>query len=796
MGRFYDQILYGCSNTACNTRTCQSYQKRVSRGPFRPFTVLSARALAAFLASQDFPAQDLCPNESARRCELVKNPDTKTAPECIDAPKILRNLGNGPEKKKKLKRNSKSADFDPLDNIARQFGDSASPQPSITRRLGGDAAHVLPSTDVQGSPEQLPTAQSKKDMRSFTQRLFDSKTFDALHTISVLTESSDRIPWLCVEPEEYEDALQRKDLRRISTCMKGAECMVKSSAGSVNEVLDSAVLVSEPDALNSPSSQISFGYSDLSTSRIKTSECLSHFTLENIKAIKEAITQHGLRGFFDDQDYLRSVGRPSMPMKLAAFQGGSTKEGERTLAFATQSIVHVLGSVDHLLSSFRNPPCAWSEALSESGRKFGYSTLRTALSIASFADIWVAFSILKQVDSHPANILPSLRMSLVKTERFRFIYHHPTYSLNVTELHGPLTGSLDLADILHLVNTILAALVASVPFCNPYEWHEIQKARSDGRVVLSNASDPVGETVNARTTDLVDALEDDMVLSLTRQLIRVALSHYRRSRWASDNEREELIFGIDRNIFDLWMEHRAIDNYNNGGATHDTRHLPEDSRAHSYCTVLELLRTVMLKEWNGKAQIPKNGLVAGAAGCLQALCESTVRLLCHCKLTTCADRHAEEAGFKAGFFYTPFLVERLDLMETAKQWIANHVDSSSVHLLSYSFLFPPTYLLSYFRAANHAAMFKAYESSFLFNRVLTEMTFTRSQSGPSATRNRERLDKILKGFFVLEVSRSNILTDALNQIWKRERCEMLKPLRVRIGSQEGEEGEDHGGVQQ
>ena len=135
-------------------------------------------------------------------------------------------------------------------------------------------------------------------------------------------------------------------------------------------------------------------------------------------------------------------------------------------------------------------------------------------------------------------------------------------------------------------------------------------------------------------------------------------------------------------------------------------------------------------------------------------------------------------------------------METAKQWIADPVDSSSVHLLSYSFLFPPTHLLAYFRAANHAAMFKAYESSFLFNRVFAEMNFTGSQLGHVITRHRERLDKTLKSFFVLEVSRSNILTDALNQIWRRERREMLKPLRVRIGAQEGEKGEDHGGVQQ
>ena len=802
MKRFYDQILYGCSNTACNTRTCQSYQKRISQGPFRPFTVLSARALAAFLASQDFPAQDLCPNEPAQRYKLVKPPDNRTLPECIEDLKRLHRIGTGAEKrKKKPKRNSKSVNFDPSDYVTRHFGESTSPQTSDTRGLGHHA--------VQGSLEQLPTAQSRKDMRSFTQRLFSTKTFNTLHAVSVPTESSDRIPWLCIEPKECEDALHGKDLGKVSKCTEGAERMTKSPVESVNAVPDSTVPVSEPDVVDSSSTQTSFGHSDSSIIGVKAPKCLSHFTLDNIEAIEEAITEHGLRGLFDEQEYLRRVGRPSMPMELAAFRHSSTNEGERTLAFATQSIVHVLGSVDHLLSSFRDPPYAWGEAYNE----FASTTScepelprpRTLLSIASFTRTWAAFSRLKQVDSHPANILPSLHVSLRNTEHSRFVYHFPIYFLTVPECRGSISedqkvsGSLDLADILHLVNIVLAALVASVPLCSPFEWDAIQKFRSEGRVILSSHSRDI---FNEQMIDIIDALEDDMVLSLTRQLIRVALSHYRRSRWAfdhikPDNEKEEPIFGIGKNLFDSWMEHRAVDDQKNGTATHHVHVSPSASRVHSYCTVLELLRTVMLKEWDGKAQIPKNGLVVGAAGCLQALRESTVRLLCHCKLTTCADRNAEEAGLEADDFYTPFLVERLDLMEAAKQWVADPVDRTSVHLFSYSFLFPPTYLLAYFRAANHAAMFKAYESSFLLNRVFTEMTFSGRQSmTPSAIRNREGLNKALKSFFVLEVSRSNILTDALNQIWRRERREMLKPLRVRIGAQEGEEGEDHGGVQQ
>ena len=565
-----------------------------------------------------------------------------TAPECIEALKRLHNIGNGSEKKNP-KGNSKAVNFDRLDNVTRQLGDSADPQTSDTRGLGQDAVHVLPSADIQDSLEQLPTAQSRKDMRSFTQRLFDTESFDVLHTVSVLTESSDRIPWLCVEPEEYEDALQGRELGGVSTFIKGAERMAKPPAESANAVLESAVLVSEPDPIESPSPQVAFGNSDPSMIRVQTPECLSYFTLGKIEAIKEAITEHGFRGFFDDQDFLRRLGRPSTSMKLAAFEDGSVNEGERMLTFATQSIVHVLGSVNNLLSSFRDPPYAWGDAYNEFTSKISGeppSALRTLLSLSSFAKTSAAFFQLKQVDSHPANILPSLRMSLRKIERSRFTYHYPMYSLNAPGLRGSVCEgrkvpeSLDLADILHLVNTILAALVAFVPLCDPFEWAAIQKYRAEGRVVTSNYSrdiNPWSDKLNRRIIDLIDALEDDMLLSLTRQLIRVVLSHYRRSRWASkhiepDNEREEATFGIDKNLFDSWMEHRAVDNENNV-ATHDRHNSPMFGRIHSYFTVLELLRTVMLKEWNGKAHIPKHGLVAGAAGCLQALCESIVRPL-------------------------------------------------------------------------------------------------------------------------------------------------------------------------
>lgn len=51
-------------------------------------------------------------------------------------------------------------------------------------------------------------------------------------------------------------------------------------------------------------------------------------------------------------------------------------------------------------------------------------------------------------------------------------------------------------------------------------------------------------------------------------------------------------------------------------------------------------------------------------------------------------------------------------------------------------------------------------------------------------------------YLVLEIGRATVLRDAFNQLWRREERELLRPLKVRLGEDGGEEGFDSGGVQQ
>ena len=132
------------------------------------------------------------------------------------------------------------------------------------------------------------------------------------------------------------------------------------------------------------------------------------------------------------------------------------------------------------------------------------------------------------------------------------------------------------------------------------------------------------------------------------------------------------------------------------------------------------------------------------------------------------------------------------------EWAASDVEeeSSFMHILSYSFLFPTRARVAYFRAINYDLMYKAYEGAVVAGQLTAEMTFTDASTDRGAIRLTERLRKSQNKHLVLNIRRKDILADAMDQLWRRRRSELMRPLKVRMGMGEGEEGDDHGGVQQ
>ncbi len=160
-----------------------------------------------------------------------------------------------------------------------------------------------------------------------------------------------------------------------------------------------------------------------------------------------------------------------------------------------------------------------------------------------------------------------------------------------------------------------------------------------------------------------------------------------------------------------------------------------------------------------------------------------------------ADEHRNSLGLDVEMFEMPYFYEKLDSLTAPVDWLAAAPNNKSAHLLSYPFLFPSTALVTYFRAMNLSTMSRAYETARMNFKLLTNF----SDLDPARRLEHKlihRLKTSVSTYLVLEVRRNNVLEDAFDQVWRRERQELIRPLKVRIGMHEGEEGTDHGGVQQ
>lgn len=152
----------------------------------------------------------------------------------------------------------------------------------------------------------------------------------------------------------------------------------------------------------------------------------------------------------------------------------------------------------------------------------------------------------------------------------------------------------------------------------------------------------------------------------------------------------------------------------------------------------------------------------------------------------------DRLNLRAHMFQMPYFSERLDNVQEPVSFLDWEERPNSFHIFQYPCLFPPRYLVGYFRMINFTKMF---EQLGLANRAAYMQTrmdvYLRE---PYWWLIRSRLKLLLSDYFVLEVSRQNALQDSLDQIWGQQKRLLLKPLKVKLGMQEGEVGLDQGGV--
>lgn len=135
----------------------------------------------------------------------------------------------------------------------------------------------------------------------------------------------------------------------------------------------------------------------------------------------------------------------------------------------------------------------------------------------------------------------------------------------------------------------------------------------------------------------------------------------------------------------------------------------------------------------------------------------------------------------------------LDLDKAAQDWLSYKSDRNNRHLLSFKFLFDTRAMTLLVRTSHHVLMRQAY------NAADAVLQLRRKTMPHLHIQDVVYLDSRLRAaqdhYIVLKINRQSVLSDAFDQLWHRERRELLRPLRVRMGIDEGEIGHDLGGVQ-
>ena len=191
-----------------------------------------------------------------------------------------------------------------------------------------------------------------------------------------------------------------------------------------------------------------------------------------------------------------------------------------------------------------------------------------------------------------------------------------------------------------MVKIILAALVASVPRCSPMGWIAVRKLHASGQVAPSVDADvsPTEQKLVARLVRTLHAFENEMALSLVVRLTRSIDVRYHLARVRSlaedAKENRQQVQPIFARVIDYVnaddLRICVVDNGGQLSVKHaewtDPEIEPITWHPKELPIVVEWLRAIILKEWDGKPRIAKGSAVGGALGLMLRIRKQSISI--------------------------------------------------------------------------------------------------------------------------------------------------------------------------
>ncbi|KAL8868010.1 MAG: hypothetical protein Q9198_008325, partial [Flavoplaca austrocitrina] len=565
-----------------------------STHPLRTFTPRSARSLALELATQDDPEKHLCPNLST------------SSPHYGHQLRPSRKRDSASQND--VSQPKPAPDSKPTVNITGS-SNSLGTNYGRTPNLGNASREEIGRNTTSTTP---------KDTTSFSHALIATKVFDKFYA------SSDRRSALQILGDRFYPSDDVRPESRAGLVPVSEEPSTKFAKNTEQEPQSSTETSTHPDKRSSASPQCD---KKPAANHLRP-QTLSRFSKKTVKALlwsahvspNAPLKERHMKNFFGWTLVDSTVTE-------AAFDAGSGSTS--ILPFARQSIVYVLSDLKALSSSF----------IHEVHRR------GDLLNIAdSFNDMVQSFSWLQKLEGYPPIILPSLLqaadtfyaslLAMEDTERLlgeiRPSAMQPSIDDQPPERGHKLKIKIEAP---HIVDIILAALVATIPPCTEQVWLLVRDCHQKGVKVQNQVKDL---TVIRSLQSVLDAFENDTALEILAKLVNVLSNGACVIRWTdkatSEDDVPDSIIGVKKRRLSDWLLHRLcttrvrpIAYSKNTSGLHWRYDLPsaetDEVSSLSYTSIIvEWLMVLLMKRWDGKTYIEVSSLTGNALEFLQRFC--------------------------------------------------------------------------------------------------------------------------------------------------------------------------------
>ncbi|EUC49153.1 hypothetical protein COCMIDRAFT_85459 [Bipolaris oryzae ATCC 44560] len=812
---YMSQILYGCKSPYCTTPTCLSSHKRNPSKPHRPPTHLTATALAHYLASQDDPERGLCPHDlniAPSSFELggssVKSTDGLDKDSTLHVPSGQQahehgdkriGIGQGdmhvchqPQqeqvstvselmRRQQVRKDPKALGQNLYDSLAMIY--------SYTKQIPTSAsilASLHPSHDA--SPQNEHSPRTNGHSRNTTLDLMPANEHDSLAHVNAKSHKEfehshraynkaatgkpavpvvhngqhiHRIPYL--PPNSKARSQSYTDIDSTPSDGATAATMLSiSKSGRKSFTIGGANPAITNDTRKNPKTLESPKENAASSNQTDNSiPVFSRLSCSILDELKEEIHSNGDK-------------RPAHFNYAVDFDG--RRPNRRTKPIINRSLFYTLSDAETLLLSFRESSAAFKDS--------PLPHLDSHRLVISFRD-WNRWNGALIFDSLclslEALFAPPPKLTLHKSPRLRpLIKSAPSSRSGQVKSNSKSETSpryLSTEEAAHIVIVCIHALTSLVPTGWPHTWAQIRKLRSWGIIVPHGV--PNTDTFTDPYMDIIDELEYEPALRLASRLCRAigtrrCFEHILNSLSDGDEESPTTC----QSLLDVVINHLEVVER---VALANKRRLNRDQDGESdpgwtvTATFVEWLRTVIIKEWDSKAEINKWTSVGTAVVMLDSL---------HSKY--------QSLNLRPKMFQMPILNERLNAVSEPAAFVAWKKKPNTLHILQYTCLFSAQHLVAYFRTINFSEMMKHYDHTMRTQQMQASLKIFLRE--PYWWVIKSRLKVTLSEYLVLDVSREDPLKDTLDQLWGQDKRMLLKPLKVKMGHGEGEIGVDHGGV--